>query len=608
MKSERKSGSFKRILALLLAGAMALSVTACGVADRQPDASSSQAVYTQAEQEAIQSELLSLCDDILVTEYTNNPYAINSQIVHPEKLGLGDVDAGAWNSETLEAAKSSMAESDAFGKRLEEIDENALADKQKILYAQLTAIYVGESDESTILYDNKFDPAIGVQGKPGGNLRRFQFREKADIEDYFQLMRSISDYFDGALSFANEQEKEQLLPNDIQLDAALEQCDAELEEQADHYLIASFEEKIQEAEFLTEKEKTAYIKKHNTYLKKYYFPAFESLKASLIEMKTKDDAQRPDRICDLENGKEYYEFMMQSTVGTDRSVLELKQEMNKYMNEVLDEYISSNGDTSDPPVDLSDTKALLTYMQEQSKADFPEMPNVDYRLTTISKAEENMTRAIALFQIPPIDEDETMTIYLGSMAQSGDLYAATVVCHEGIPGHMYLRTVRKSEVIHPLQNVISFIGAEEGWCNYIEQYILNKYLNATESEKAVCADSNTGLLLHDVLSVKIHYEGGTKEDVRRAVKKIYDEEYWDEKTDAIYEEIISNPFQMLPYTAGMTEILALKEETKEALGDAYTDKLFHTFFVESGAQDFTTLREMLPEFAAKHLDSAEKAA
>ena len=180
MKSERKSGSFKRILALLLAGAMALSVTACGASDGQPNTASSQVVYTQAEQEAIQSELLSLCDDILVTEYTNNPYAINSQIVHPEKLGLGDVDVGAWNSETLEAAKSSMAESDAFGKRLEEIDENALSDKQKILYAQLTAIYVGESDESTILYDNKFDPAIGVQGKPGGNLRRFQFREKAD--------------------------------------------------------------------------------------------------------------------------------------------------------------------------------------------------------------------------------------------------------------------------------------------------------------------------------------------------------------------------------------------------------------------------------------------
>lgn len=607
MKSERKSGSFKRILALLLAGAMALSVTACGVADRQPDASSSQAVYTKAEQEAVQSEFLSLCDDILVAEYRSNPYAVNLQIVHPEKLGLGDVDAGAWNSETLEAAKSIMAESDAFGKRLEEIDENALADKQKILYAQLTATYVGESDESTILYDNKFDPATGVQGTPGSILNSFRFREKKDIEDYFQLMETISDYFDGALSFADEQEKEQLLPNDMQLDAAIDQCDSELGSQDDHYLSSSFEEKIQAADFLTEKEKTAYLKQHQTYLKKYYFPAFESLKASLIEMKTKDDAQRPDRICDLENGKEYYESMVQSTVGTDRSVLELKKEMNKYMNEVLEEYLVSDDATSDPPVDLSDTKALLTYVQEQITEDFPEMPSVDYRLTTLSKVEEDMTGAIAQFQIPPIDEDETMTISLGSIAQSGDLYAATVVCHEGIPGHMYLRTVRKSEVIHPLQNVISFLGAEEGWCNYIEQYIL-KYLNATESEKAACAVNNVGSLLQDVLAVKIHYEGGTKEDVRRAVKKIYNEEYWDEMTDTLYEDIISNPFQMLPYTAGMTEILALKEETKEALGDAYTDKLFHTFFVESGAQDFTTLRAMLPEFAAKHLDSAEKAA
>ena len=101
MKSERKSGSFKRILALLLAGAMALSVTACGVADRQQNASSSQAVYTKAEQEAVQSEFLSLCDDILVAAYRSDPCAVNLQIVHPEKLGLGDVDAGAWNSETL---------------------------------------------------------------------------------------------------------------------------------------------------------------------------------------------------------------------------------------------------------------------------------------------------------------------------------------------------------------------------------------------------------------------------------------------------------------------------------------------------------------------------
>lgn len=61
----------------------------------------------------------------------------------------------------------------------------------------------------------------------------------------------------------------------------------------------------------------------------------------------------------------------------------------------------------------------------------------------------------------------------------------------------------------------------------------------------------------------------------------------------IYETIIENPAEYLSYFIGFLEIMELKEEAREMLGDEFTLKKFHTFLLDIGPAPYDIIEEYM---------------
>ncbi|MDD5952114.1 MAG: DUF885 domain-containing protein [Oscillospiraceae bacterium] len=608
----KKHGSIwpKRLLAVLLAVSLVLSVTACGggTEDRGSPTPSQSAIYSEAEKQQEQTEFLSLCDEFLLLSFQAEPYSVNPMVQDPEKLGLDSIDAGTWGD--LSQAENEDPQQAQLISRLEAIEPQKLTKDQQRLYAEMKSNYLdnGQEADSDNLYENYFDTTAGVQAGVSAMLKAYVFRNETDVKNYLRLLKGIPDFFASALAQAEKQAQQDLLPNDIQLDRAIEQCDGFLENQKDHYLTTSFEKRLEQVDFLTKAEKAAYKKQNKALMETYYFPAYQSLKASLTEMKNRDDDQRSDRLCDTAGGKAYYAQLVRSRCSTDTPPEELQQKLIDYLDDIVERaQQTAEEPTPSLPVVSSDVKGVLNFIETAMEDDYPAMPQVRYEAEKMDKAEQEGNNILAYFQQPPIDGQETMKLYFGENEQENPVEAVTTIFHEGIPGHMYEAAYQSQHSVHPLENLLSLscLGRTEGWATYVEIDCLQD-LNLSKQQQSQAENQIMSIqALTDICDIGFHYVGWSKEDVYRLLETCMGT---DQYNDALYQSIVSSPGDTLCYTVGYLEMLELKAQAKALLGDQYTDKLFHTFVMDSGAQTFPVLQEMLREFAAQPRASAEKAA
>ena len=107
----------------------------------------------------------------------------------------------------------------------------------------------------------------------------------------------------------------------------------------------------------------------------------------------------------------------------------------------------------------------------------------------------------------------------------------------------------------------------------------------------LCLERNLQINLYCLLDLSIHYYGAQQADVFRSLAAFG---ISDEGTaDAIYDYIRREPTTYLKYYLSYLELLALKQEAQELWKEQYSDLRFHTFLLQTGPCDFTSLRNRL---------------
>ena len=139
---------------------------------------------------------------------------------------------------------------------------------------------------------------------------------------------------------------------------------------------------------LTEKQREAYTRQNNVYIKKYIFPAYEQLISGLSELRS--SGKNNNGLCYLPNGRTYYEYLVRSETGSPRSIAELQNLANTQilsdltvMQRVLtgDSSSASSSITSDifsPQGTLlteSDPEKILSTLSGKITKDFPPYPH-----------------------------------------------------------------------------------------------------------------------------------------------------------------------------------------------------------------------------------------
>ena len=470
-------------------------------------------------------------------------------------------------------------------------------------------------------YVEPFSPNSGIHSGLPILLADYTFRRKQDVEDYLAILDQTDEYLSGLLLYETEKADAGLFMPDYSADKVIDACSAIMDKDqlaaGTHFLHNTFEERISslaEEGIITDAEAEQYISENDRLLGTVMAPAYEQIADTFTLLK--DKGCNSYGLYYFPKGQEYYEYLLASVTGSDRSVAEIKKLLFKDFQEnynalltLFARYpqISDSGLTSSLDLPLDNPTAILQDLQTRMADDFPSFPtgretfNPAVTVKSVSPSMRDYCSP-AYYLTPPIDDMKNNIIYINGKNNIDHLTLYTTLAHEGYPGHLY-QTVYSQLFLHQsdaseIRYLLHYEGYVEGWAYYVEDlsysYAEDQVRNnayAVAYYEACRLNRNIHLCLYSLLDIAIHYDGATPDQVQKILQSVGITN--PSSVTAIYQYIAEEPVNYLKYYLGYMEIRLLREKAKLLWGNDFTLYRFHQFLLETGPSDFAGLNEQL---------------
>ena len=159
--------------------------------------------------------------------------------------------------------------------------------------------------------------------------------------------------------------------------------------------------------------------------------------------------------------------------------------------------------------------------------------------------------------------------------------------HEGYPGH-HLQTMYAQAQASPVRKLVSTPLTQEGWALYCEELMAEQGFYQTEEELLFQRVHLLWRAMRVLLDVGLHTRGMTFE---HAVDQLVDTFGVDRaNAQAEVRRYCAWPAYQICYAVGRRELLALREDFKQAQGGAYTVRRFHDAIVPYGGLPVSLIR------------------
>lgn len=449
------------------------------------------------------------------------------------------------------------------------------------------------------LYGEYFSPTLGTQAQLPILLAEYTFRTEEDIQDYLALLSQLDTYYESLMQFEQEKSQAGLFMSDETADAIILQCQDFIAHPAQNLLLSTFEERLEALDFLSEEEKKAYVDSNRAAVFGHVFPAYEQLIDGLSKLK--GTGTNPYGLSYYEQGKDYYTALVACTVGTGRTMEEVKALINEQMDSDLHTIAKIIGNhpellqTASRSIEQMEPQFILETLEQKIQKDFPSVEHVSYEVKYVDPSLEAYLSP-AFYLTPPMDRMNEHTIYINPAGNYDSLSLFTTLAHEGYPGHLYQTIYENSCDLDPVRNLFYFGGYIEGWATYVERY--SYFYTTLDPDMAALLSANSGISLglYAKLDVGIHYDGWTPEDASDFLANYGINN--DNTVHSIYQAIVQNPGNYLKYYLGAAEIQKLKEQANAALSDEFVLKDFHEFLLSVGPAPFPVLESYLKDWLA----------
>ena len=586
---------------LLSACSAALLFTGCN------SAANTTAGTTQEKPSAEQS-FDELTHEIFVDYASDNTLTLNYTLKDPSAYGI-ELEEATWGEVPLteEDFADSKAQTQSYLDRLNEI--TGLTGDRAVTYDVVK--YYLESDLESydyIYHTANLAPMLGFQSQLPITMAEYHFDNVEDVEDYLALLNSLGSYMDSLLEFEAQKAEAGYGMCKSALETSIEDCTSFIESPETNLLIEVFPEKLEELN-LSDEEKNTYIEKNHDAVLNSVIPAYQAVIDGLTAQL--DSAPEKGNLSSYENGREYYKYLLKSSVGTDKTPEELIELTEDKLNgaifsmafimnsnpDIFDAVESAQYALDDPEEIIEHFKATLTAEQ------MPEAPKADY---TLKNVHESLAERLspAMYFIPRIDDIANNQIYLNLRDSVGNELMPTLA-HEGYPGHMYQTTYYYNTNPDPIRTVYESSGYVEGWAAYVESLSYD-YCGFEEdvAEFYKMSYSEMTLNLYCRADLGIHYEGwGVKETGDFLCQYLAVDE---DTIQEVYDQVLYNPTNYLIYGIGLDEILDMRDAMAENLDDDFDIKDFHKQLLDLGPAPFPILHKYMPDAAPEAIEESGK--
>ncbi len=556
-------------------------------------------VPLSAEEKTFQEFMDEQYVELMEGDYTTLHFGLRdyaSMGIEKPDVSFGSVSWDDYESD-LKDAQETLQE-------LESYDYNALTDAEKVDYDVFH-----ESLENTILlnqypyFDWGFNPSNGVIDGLLTTCTEFVFYEKEDIDDYLTMLASADEYIDDVIEITQKQVDKGYFLNDMMVEEALDAIDKFVEKKNDNQLIVIFDKNVDAFTGLSDGEREAYKKKNRDIVLNEFIPSYEKAGAQIEAWKQSRTAG--DRVCDLEDGKEYYASLARSKTSLNMSVEEMLDVCNEYLDRSIDEFydllMHGDEDAMEEELDFADADDVLQYLQNHLD-DFPVGPEVTYTATYLDPSVANDS-VVAYYMEPPVDDikDNVIKINGDNISDKNELYST--LAHEGFPGHLFQITYYLNTNPSKLRTQLSAQGYTEGWGMYAEMMALD--VSELNEDAKLYQKLNTGIsyVMGAAIDLGVNGLGWSVEDT---------EDYLDdlglnsEIAEDLYEFVVTRPGSILPYGVGLAEYENLRVDTMKSLGKKFDLKEFNTVLLEGGARPFARVEKDVESYVSSKGGKSKK--
>ena len=534
----------------------------------------------KSSKEAENERFASFTEKLFCKEVATSQISLHYTLKEPEAYGIDKADTAYGMIQTDSTQIKTAAEN--MQQALYTFSYKKLNVKNRITYDLLKQYLRSLREEADYLYyEEPLNTVNGVQTQIPIVLSEYQFYDRTDVEAYLDVLSETRDYFQQIIAFEREKADKGLFLSDEMADQVLEQCNAFLAMGNGNYLYSTFVSRIGELQELSEKEKSDYIQQNARQMEEQVYPAYEDLIQAVKELKGKGTNEKG--LCYFPEGRKYYEWYIQQSVGVTDTIQELEQQTRRQISEDITGMEEAVNEAKQAAAILENGKAerILEKLKKGIGTAFPEIPKTSLQIKYVpEEMQEHLSPAF--YMIPAIDYTEENVIYVNQIQMRDDLTLFTTLAHEGYPGHLYQTIFFESTDPDPIRSILNFGGYVEGWATYAE--MCSYYLMPLSKTQAAILQKNSSVILalYALADMGIHYEGWSRMDTvefyaRYGIK--------DAKTvDKIYNLILGSPGNYLKYYIGYIKFLELKKEWVKS--GKQSQKEFHKAVLSVGPAPF----------------------
>lgn len=589
----------KQLTTIFLALILTISISGCSN-QNSVDASKMQKEFDQfIEQEFI---------DTMESDYTS----LHSFIENPEDFGidLNNVEIGFGNGYSKEEFEEAKKLTEETAKKFSEFDRDLLTAKQQETYDiyqnSLELAQKSNSDKYDYLAP-AFETANGAYCQIPTMLTDWVLRNEQDVKDLITLVDDTDRYIQSLLDYLKVQEEKGTLS--INVNDVVEYCQGIVDAKNNSPILKALNEKI-DALNIDEDQKNSYKQQLATTFNDSFIKAYQNIIDTVNEL---DPSKINDGgLANIENGKEYYQLLLQNATATSKTVTEIQSEFEDAMDDCLKEMqslIISNPSISSViqnnfgsiKTNYNSYEEMMQNLATEMQEDFPDIGTIDYQIAQIDPSLANNSVA-AYYNLPALDSKDANQIRVNSNNNEIDIRAVDTfqtIAHEGLPGHMYQVNYSYLNLDNNYRKVLaSNPSYQEGWAVYV-QYYCNKYLSQQvnsdilELMKYNNIYSYYAMILCDI---GIHYEGWDLNEFKDNLSDLGFAISDNDSLELQYNQLKDNPTIFIPYYYGYLQFSNLKTTAKKELGNKFDDVKFHEALLKSGCAPFTIVEKNVENY------------
>ena len=449
-----------------------------------------------------------------------------------------------------------------------------------------------------------FGPMSGFYSSIVTTLVDFVIRDENDLNNYIALINSLPDYLDKVIAYTNKQAENGTLM--INFDSVLEYCQNIVDD--DGTIYESLMAKVDSLD-IDESSKENYRLQLDEAYHNSFIAMYEGIITYLNDLE-KNSSNNELGLAHLPNGKAYYELLVKDKAGKDISVEELEELMQDLLvdNLTVMMTIIQNNPESYESFDLnmqttfSSYEEILNFLENNVTKNFPSVGNLTYEVAGINPLIASSGTA-AYFNIPAIDQTTPKQIRVNTLDSSLDISGLSTyitLAHEGLPGHMYQYAYNYQNRDSLFAKVNSNLAFTEGYAVYASYEALD-YLSEIDPNHLALYKANE-MIIYAILvlsDIGINYHGYDleefKEFITQAGLQLTEEGY-----QAQYEQLRDDPGAFIPYYAGYKQIMDLKEEAQETLGNKFDEVSFNQALLDSGNVPFIVVESHVENYISNN--------